>query len=216
MSTDDKNRVQEPAATYGLSNGNVITDISLLDTNKLYTYANYLTWHFKERVELIKGRIYKMSPAPAVRHQILLGNLHLQYGPFFKEKTCKVFMAPFDVRFPTNKNDKNPITVVQPDICIICDLSKLDEQGCNGAPDLIIEILSPSTSVKDTDAKFELYQEHGVAEYWMVDPANNLVDIYVLGENEKYQHYGKFNATKTISPTLFPGLKINLTEVFSE
>ncbi len=211
---DNKNKVEEPAISY--DGKEPITDISLLDFDKLYTYAHYLTWQFKERVELIKGRLFKMSPAPLVRHQRILGELYMPFANYLKGNPCLVFLAPFDVRFPKDKNDKYPYTVVQPDICVICDPNKLDEKGCHGAPDLIVEILSPSTSSKDTHEKFRLYEEFGVQEYWIVDPSNNLLDIFLLDENGKYTLLGKFDKTDTVPVSLFPDLFIELKEVFEE
>src|SRR5215217_1614082 len=148
-----------------------ITDINQLDLEGTYTYADYLLWRFEERLELIKGKIFKMSPAPNRRHQTILGHLHLPIGSFFKNHYCQVFLAPFDVRLPKknqNTSDGKIYTVVQPDLCIICDESKLDDRGCLGAPDLIVEILSPGNSRKEMDNKFELYEECGVREYWLV------------------------------------------------
>ncbi len=212
---DNDNLVNEPAMSYGLQQ-NDITDISMLDMSKVYTYANYLTWKFKERVELIKGRIFRMSPAPARMHQKISGKFFLYYANFLEGKKCEVYSAPFDVRFPSNISDKNPVTVVQPDICVICDLSKLDDKGCNGAPDLIIEILSPSTAAKDTYNKFELFQEHGVSEYWIVDPANKIVDVFVLNSFGKYELIRKFNESDKVQVNIFPDLIINMADVFAE
>lgn len=217
MDKDTKeNKVQEPVLGYGDSTGGVVTDFDVLDLSKLYTYANYLTWRFNERVELIKGKIFKMSPAPARRHQAIAVRIVSDFEHFLRRKMCKVYPAPFDVRLPSNANDKNPYTVVQPDICVICDSNKLDDKGCFGAPDLIVEILSPFTSAKDTSEKFELYQEHGVGEYWIVDPSNNVIDIFLLDNVGKYQLKGKYNVKHCICPQLFPELKINLTEVFED
>jgi Uma2 family endonuclease len=137
-----------------------ITDISQLDFKKKYTYADYLTWQLNERVELIKGWLYRMSPAPKTKHQSASGEIFYEMKHFFKKenKACKIFDAPFDVRLVKNKGQKNQEidTVVQPDICVICDESKLDDAGCLGAPDLIVEILSDSTAKKDYNEKFNL------------------------------------------------------------
>ena len=164
----------------------MITDISLLDTNKTYTYANYITWQFKERIELIKGKLFKMSPAPARRHQGISVELSTQFHNYLKKKGCKSYSAPFDVRFPKGEDDEQTFTVVQPDICVICDKSKLDDRGCVGAPDLIVEILSPATAKKDVKDKFQLYEESGVKEYWIVSPENKLVDVFILKDDNKY------------------------------
>jgi Uma2 family endonuclease len=192
----------------------MITDISLLDPNKTYTYADYLMWRFQERVELIKGKIYRMSPAPARRHQkisIKLSRILLNY---FDNKKCEVYTAPFDVRLPL-ENNNNPYTVVQPDLCVICDLNKLDDQGCNGAPDFIIEISSPRTAQKDVQEKFEIYQEAGVREYWIVAPEDEMVDVFLLNEENKYIHSGKYANQDRLKVNIFNDLEIDLTKVFA-
>ncbi len=194
----------------------MITDISLLDINKKYSYANYLTWRFQERVELIKGRLFKMSPAPARKHQAIVSDLHRQISTFLYKKQCNIYTAPFDVRFPKGKGDKQIFTVVQPDICVICDKSKLDDRGCIGAPDLIIEILSPATAKKDVREKFQLYEESGVKEYWIVSPENKLVDVFVLRNDKKYHLINKFTEDDIVKVNSIEGLSINLNDVFIE
>ena len=171
-----------------------ITDISQLDFKKQYTYADYLTWQFSERVELIKGWLYKMSPAPRRVHQEIEGNLYFELRKFITHKVCKIYQSPFDIRLIKNKGQKNQEikTVVQPDISVICDLDKLDDVGCLGAPDLIIEILSDSTAKKDYNEKFNLYEENGVKEYWIANPASHTIEIFSL-MNDKYESLGLFN-----------------------
>jgi Uma2 family endonuclease len=146
----------------------IITNIKQLDLKGSYTYADYLLWHFKERVELIKGKILKMSPAPNRNHQDISGNLYYELRSFINKGTCKLYTAPYDVRlinFKESTDDNQIITVVPPDLCVICDTNIIDERGCLGAPDLIIEILSPGNSKKEMDIKFDLYEENGVSEY---------------------------------------------------
>jgi len=191
-----------------------ITDISQLDLNGFYTYADYLLWQFEERVELIRGKLFRMSPAPNRRHQTMLGELHLQIAPFFKKQHCQVFLAPFDVRLPINKRKGQDTTVVQPDLCVICDPDKLDERGCAGAPDLIIEILSPGNSKKEMKEKFEVYEEAGVREYWLVNPSDNVVLIYVLNEAGKYIGLAPVTEDQELRAAIFPNLVIDLKEVF--
>ena len=194
----------------------MVTDISALDLNKQYSYADYLTWKFEERVELIKGRIFKMTPAPARKHQKISGKLFTRFSNFFYQHSCDVYSAPFDVRFPSGEGNKQTYTVVQPDISRICDKSKLDDRGCVGAPDLIVEILSPATSKKDAKDKFYLYEENGVKEYWMADPNTKLLDIFVLGDDKKYHFAGKFTEEDTVKVSIFPELEIDLKEVFED
>jgi Uma2 family endonuclease len=193
----------------------MITDINQLDLTKSYTYADYLTWQFSEMVELIKGKIFKMSPAPSDLHQNLSSNLHGIFFQYLKKKNCKVFSAPYDVRLTRTVKDEEVTTVVQPDICIICDQSKRDARGCNGAPDLIIEILSPATSKKDLSYKFDLYEEAGVREYWIVYPFEQIIEVFYL-QNEKYQLIKKFFADESIPVNIFEGLEIDLKEVFED
>ena len=191
----------------------MITDINQLDFNKTYTYADYLLWQFSERVELIKGKIFEMSPAPNLRHQTYLGNLYVILRSFLQKNKCKIFVAPFDVRLSKKRKDKLVETVVQPDICVICDLSKLDDRGCIGSPDLIIEILSPSTKKKDITDKYELYEQNGVKEYWIVDADHQTLLKYVL-QNKKYIGEKILDASENVTSTIFPDLIIELSEVF--
>ncbi|PIE50707.1 MAG: restriction endonuclease [Flavobacteriales bacterium] len=192
----------------------IITDINELDMNGTYSYADYLMWKFKERVELFKGKIFKMSPAPSTKHQKISSVLHGEFYATFKNHSCRLFSAPFDVRL-TRKNKKNEdiTTVVQPDLCVICDLDKLDEQGCNGAPDLIIEILSPGNSKKEMKTKFDLYEEAGVREYWIVNPLDENVLVFVL-ENDEYKALRPV-VDDFIRSQIFPDVKIHTDEVFN-
>ena len=164
----------------------MITDINQLDVNGTYTYADYLLWRFKEQVELLRGKLFKMSPAPREIHQRVSMYLSGELYNFFKDKTCRFYSAPFDVRIPakgTKETTDNQIyTIVQPDLCVVCDLEKIDGRGCIGAPDLVVEILSPSNSRKDLKDKYEIYEEAGVPEYWIVDPDNKAFYRYVLQE----------------------------------
>jgi Uma2 family endonuclease len=157
-----------------------------------------------------------MTPAPARKHQAINVRLLAQFYTFLKGHDCEVYTAPFDVRLPSGDGDEQTFTVVQPDISIICDKSKLDDRGCVGAPDLIVEILSPATSKKDAKDKFYLYEENGVKEYWMVDPDTKLLDIFVLGNDKKYHFAGKYTEDDTVKVNIFPELEIDLTEVFED
>ncbi|MFB9121153.1 Uma2 family endonuclease [Bergeyella porcorum] len=191
-----------------------ITDINQLDLNKTYSYADYLLWQVKEKIELFKGKILAMSPAPARYHQKIVGNIHGILFPIFKGKKCELYTAPFDVRIPKqDKEDDKIFTVVQPDLSVICDPEKLDERGCIGAPDLVIEILSPGNSKKEMDVKFTLYEEAGVLEYWIVHPTEKVVWIYVL-ENGRYVTHKPFVEGEFLISKKFPDLKINTAEIF--
>jgi Uma2 family endonuclease len=190
----------------------VVKNFSDLDLTKTYTYSDYLLWQFSERVELIKGYILKMSPAPSRKHQTISQNLNYKIYSYFKDHSCSVFVAPFDVRLPIKSAKKNT-TVVQPDLSIICDENKLDDKGCNGAPDLIVEILSQNNSKHDIETKFNLYQESGVKEYWIVETEQRIVLVYAL-KNKEYIGLKPFGEGETIKSLLFPEMKITVDDVF--
>jgi Uma2 family endonuclease len=153
-----------------------------LKAQEHFTYADYLTWPDDERWELIHGVPYNMNPSPGMRHQEISWRLCQQFGRYLSDKSCKPFAAPFDVRFGQsgNQSDNYVETVVQPDVLVVCDTSKLDDRGCNGAPDLIIEITSPSTGKNDLTIKFDLYQYYAVKEYWIVHPVEQTVMVFRL------------------------------------
>ena len=194
----------------------LITNIDQLDLKGSYTYADYLLWQFKERVELIKGKIFKMSPAPSRKHQDISMAITLILAKFLKNQNCKMYAAPFDVRLINHKvstDDNKIITVVQPDLCVVCDRSKLDDKGCLGAPDLIIEILSPGNSNKEMDVKFDLYQENGVTEYWIVNPTDETVYIYVL-EGDTYIGLKPATIGTTLKSPTFEELSFPVKNIF--
>lgn len=194
----------------------MITDINQLDFTKQYNYADYLTWKFTDRVELIKGWIRKMSPAPNMKHQEISFNLSVELGNFFKTHNCKVFAAPFDVRLINKRKstENNQITtVVQPDLSIICDEKKLDENGCIGSPDWIIEILSPGNTKKETQEKFSLYEENLVREYWIVQPLIQNILVFDL-INEKYLLRKIYTNEDVVPSGIFPELQIDFAEIF--
>ncbi len=194
----------------------IITNIKQLDLNGSYTYADYLLWHFKERVELIEGKVLKMSPAPNRKHQEISMTTTLMLAKFLKNQPCKMYADPFDVRlvnFKESNADNKVISVVQPDLCVICDVNKLDEKGCIGSPDLIIEILSPGNSKPEMDIKFDLYQENGVLEYWIVNPMEKNTYIYVL-ENNRYVGIKPLIESSTLISPTFPKLKFAVKKIF--
>lgn len=188
-----------------------ITSLNQLDlVNGIYSYADYLVWKIKERVELLKGKILEMS-APSPIHQEISGNLQGALFVFLKNSKCKLYTAPFDVRFP-QKGESQVYTVVQPDLCVVCDFEKIDSKGCVGAPDLVVEILSPGNSKKEMKSKFSLYQEEGVREYWVVDPERELVFVYVA-ENKKFKPTIPI-ADDYVYSTIFPDFKIHTSDLF--
>jgi Uma2 family endonuclease len=167
---EEKNLVKEPYSEYGS-----------------YTYADYLTWEIDHMVELIKGKVFQQATAAPRRiHQEISGRLFFKLYLHLEKKNCKVFSAPFDVRLPVkSKKHEDITTVVQPDICVVCDPEKLDDLGCVGAPDLIMEILSPSNNKKELQNKYEVYEESGVREYWIIHPYEKTLLVYAL-TNGKY------------------------------
>ena len=191
-------------------------ELANLDLNKVYTYADYYKWKFEERVELIKGYIFKMSPSPNRLHQEISGGISYQLQKFLERSPCKVYTAPFDVRFPRkSKADKDIITVLQPDICVVRDRSKLDDRGCIGAPDIVVEVLSPSNNKKELKNKYEIYEEAGVKEYWVVWPYEQTMIVYTLTD-------GKFVSSPVISggdiltSSVLPGFSLNISELFRD
>jgi Uma2 family endonuclease len=190
----------------------IIYNFSDLDLTKTYSYSDYLMWQFQDRVELIKGFIMKMSPAPSMSHQKVSNNLSGCFYENFKRKPCSVFQAPFDVRLPI-KSAKKDSTVVQPDLCVICDEDKLDEKGCNGSPDLMVEIISPNNSKHDIHTKFNLYKEAGVIEYWIIEPYDKILLVYTLKDNQ-YIGLPPQTEGENIKSPLFPDLQIALEDVF--
>jgi Uma2 family endonuclease len=190
-----------------------------ISLDKRYTYADYLTWLDDKRRELINGFVHLMTPAPARKHQKILSKLHISIANYISDKNpCEVYFAPFDVRLPKSNNAKNNneiYTVVQPDLCVICDPSKLDERGCIGAPDLIVEILSPSTSKKDLTDKFRVYEVSGVKEYWTVNPNDENISVFVLDTKGKYQLSGMYAGDMKIKVSIFDDLEINLEHIFT-
>ena len=174
-----------------------------------YTYSDYYSWDDGKRWELIDGVPYAMSPAPMRKHQDVSGALFVQLALFLKNKPCKVYNAPFDVRMNPDEDDD---TVCQPDIVVVCDSSKLDDKGCRGVPDLVIEILSPSSVRMDRVIKLEKYRQVGVREYWIVDPELRSVEACILDGNRYYLTVYIDEAPVFV----LPGCVIDLKEVFPE
>ncbi len=184
---------------------------------ELFTYGDYRTWGDDERWELIDGIPYCMSPAPSPRHQILLADLVRQFTSYLLGKSCRAIPAPFDVRLvESDEHDDDITTVVQPDLSIICDRSRLDGAGYRGAPELVVEILSPGTVQKDLKVKFARYERAGVREYWIVDPAAKTVMIFSLGPDGRYGRPSVYLDTDQPQVGIFPDLEINLAAIFAE
>ncbi|MDR1239257.1 MAG: Uma2 family endonuclease [Treponema sp.] len=176
-----------------------------------YTYADFLEWDEGERYEIIDGEACMMS-SPARIHQEVCMALSAILYDYLKGKTCKVYAAPFAVRlFPVE--DQSDHTVVEPDISVVCDPSKLDDRGCNGAPDFIVEILSPSTARYDRIVKFNKYREAGVREYWIVDPEEKAVFVHTLKDGQ-YTTSVYDDSAGTVPVQTLRGCKIDLKNIF--
>jgi Uma2 family endonuclease len=185
--------------------------------DRLYSYGDYKGWPDDERWELIDGVAWNMSPAPSLGHQAISTELVHGIRSFVGKGGCRVFAAPCDVLLPDlpGQSDDAVRSVVQPDIIVVCDPSRLKGHGCVGAPDWAIEILSPYTSRKDMVLKLSLYERHGVREYWIIDPGNRCVHVYSLGENGRYPEPGLFVEKAVIRSTVCPGFQVELEELFA-
>lgn len=181
--------------------------------NERYTYKDYLEWTDEERWELIDGVPYNMTPAPSPEHQRITRELLTEFNNYLRGKPCEVFPAPFDVRlFPNEK--KNDNNVVQPDLTVICNENKITKHGCDGVPDLLIEILSPSTAKKDRSEKKKLYERSGVKEYWIVDPFNYTIEVFTLSDKGKYEEAELYGKEDEIKVGIFDQLIIPLHSLF--
>jgi Uma2 family endonuclease len=177
-----------------------------VEDNKNFTYEDYVQWGEDHRWELIDGTVFNMSPSPSRKHQKISMELAWQLRTFLKDKSCEVYAAPFDVRLPEHDEPDDEIkTVVQPDISVICDREKLDDKGCRGAPDLIIEIVSPFTARRDMKDKLFLYEHHGVKEYWIVHPEEKIIMQYKLEKNNRCGRAAIFTDEDTILTDILPG-----------
>ena len=181
------------------------------ERNERYTYADYASWDDESRYELIDGKAYMMS-SPTATHQRIIGRFFLQLSALLAGKQCEVFIAPFDVCLYA-KGDGDD-TVVQPDLIVVCDKSKIEKSRCNGAPDLIIEVISPSTSRFDRITKLNKYLQAGVREYWIADPDDKAVAAHTL-ENGKYV-ISAHEGSETVSVNVLDGCKIVLPDVFAQ
>lgn len=189
-----------------------------------FTYRHYKTWPDAERWELIEGQAWNMSPAPNRPHQRLQRKLGGAIDRFLEGKPCELYYAPFDVLLPDGKEEDDEVdTVVQPDILVYCDRSKLTEAGARGAPDLVVEILSPSTAKKDQHDKFSLYERHGVREYWIVDPEGRWLCVYRLERGpdgkprfDRGELRERLRDYSPIASRVLEGLEIDPERIFAE
>ncbi len=200
MESEQKDLVKEPFTEYDI-----------------YSYADYLTWEIDEMVELIKGKVFRSAAAaPRRKHQEIAGILYSRFLVHLEGKNCKVYITPFDVRLPVkSKKNEEVFTVVQPDICVICDRTKLDDAGCIGAPDLIVEVLSPGNNKKELKNKYEVYEESGVLEYWVIHPNEETLLIYTL-TNGKYVPSRLFTRGDIVKSECIAGFELDLEEFFEK
>lgn len=180
------------------------------------SYSEYCCWPEDERWEIIEGIPFDMTPAPGRLHQRICLDLGRFLVEFFEGKSCEVYIAPFDVRLPSGDEEDDKIkTVVQPDLAVICDKQKLDDKGCRGAPDFVIEVLSPSTSSKDNVLKKRIYERHGVREFWLVHPVERMITVYRLESDGKFGPAEILEVDGLKLPvSIFPGLVIDFKRVF--
>jgi len=183
--------------------------IKKYDEDKRFTYEDYASWGDDARYELIDGVAYMMS-APSMTHQKISMEFSRQLSTFLTGKSCKVFAAPCDVCL--NGKGRKDEDVVQPDIIVVCDDSKIEENFCNGAPDMAIEILSPSTSKMDLFVKLKKYHQTGVREYWITDPVAKTVSVHILQDGQ--YKIDLYESHETIAVTVLDGCVINLADVF--
>ena len=193
-----------------------IYTFSDVDQSLTYSYSHYLNWLFDDRVELFKGKVFRMSPAASRIHQEISGALHTLFANFLINKHCKLYAAPFDVRFPKeSKADQDVFTVLQPDLCVVCDYSKLDKKGCIGSPDLVVEILSQGNNKKELHHKYKIYEEFGVKEYWVVSQQEETILIYTLIDG-KFKPSKVFGTGEIASSMVLIGFETKVGDVFKD
>ena len=190
--------------------------MALAQERQTYTFADVLTWEEQERIELIDGYPVMMAP-PKRTHQRAVSELNRQIGNFLQGKNCEVYPAPFGVRLFEKDGDsaEDVDTLVEPDITVVCDQNKLDDLGCKGAPDLVMEVLSPSSQRHDRYTKFKLYQRAGVREYWLVDPDARSVQVFLL-EDGRYSAMDYGEEGDSVRVNVLEGCTIDLSLVFPE
>ena len=187
-----------------------------LPQERSYTYADQMDWDGETRYELYNGQPVALA-SPSRTHQEISGALFFQLYNYLREKKCRIYAAPFDVcLFAEEKDQPEDIeTVLQPDITVICDPEKLTDHGCSGAPDLVIEILSPSARRRDRLTKFDLYQRAGVREYWIVDPEAQIVQVHLL-EDGRYYSPAAYNSRAAVPVKVLEDFQMDPTQVFAQ
>ena len=179
-----------------------------LRTEKHYTYADYLQWPDDTRYELIDGEAFRMAPTPPIEHQEIAGEVYCQLANQLDGQPCRPYIAPVDVRLPRKDEADAAIdTVVQPDVLVVCDPHKIDRRGVRGAPDWVLEVLSPSTAAHDQIAKRRTYERAGVREYWLVHPSDRTLTVYAL-DNGQYGRPDIYELKDETPIGVLPGVAI--------
>lgn len=191
-----------------------IHSLNRLDPDGYYLYSDYLNWTFPERVELIMGKIFRMSPGASARHQDCSRKITNILSGQLNQKHCKLFYAPFDLVLKGSSGKED--CVVQPDLLICCDRSKITEKACIGAPELVIEIVSTFSLKRDTVEKHRLYELNAVKEYWVVFPEIKSINRYQLGSNQKFLDAEPFSFSEILKSSSLQGIVLNLEEIFSD
>ncbi|MEW9676291.1 Uma2 family endonuclease [Lentibacillus sp. L22] len=192
--------------------------MTLPKKDRKYTYADYLSWPEDTRTEIIDGTPYLLT-APSRTHQKVLSELHRQLANFLVGKDCEVYPAPFHVVLDIGEQSEdveNAENIFEPDITIVCDTSKLDDAGCKGTPDMLVEIISPSTARRDKIMKFNKYEQAGVKEYWIVEPKEKIVSVFMLQENRRYGRPDLYSDQEEVEVGILDGCIIDLKMVLSE
>lgn len=187
-------------------------------TDVPFSYADFLKWPEEERWELIDGIAYNMSPAPSRAHQEIVRELVVHIGSYLRGKPWKLFSAPFDVRLDDGEEltEEQIRTVVQPDIVVVCNEKKLDERGCKGAPDLVIEVISRESASRDMKQKLSLYEKYGVKEYWIISPFEQIIWVYNYDQNiSMYGRPAIYSEDDTLASAILETLKLNVRDVFA-
>lgn len=179
-----------------------------------YTYKEYLQWPEDDRWELIEGTPY-MQAAPSWQHQAILRELIIQFGNYLKGKNCNVFLSPFDLILTNEEDEKESKNVFQPDLLVVCDSSKLKGTGYVGVPDLVVEIVSPSTARSDKFYKFNMYEKFGVKEYWIIEPDIKLLSVFTLNENTRYGRPEIYSEVDKVKVEVLKNLEIDLSDIFN-
>lgn len=193
-----------------------ISKVAEISLSQIYSYANYLGWKSEDRLELIRGQVFKMSPLTSATHQRWCGFMYAKLYEYLSDKEAEVFIAPLDVRLPDRSGQNRDIfTVVQPDIFIVCDADKLEENGCLGAPDIVIEILSDGNNWRELTDKFRVYEEAGVKEYWIINPKRKHFFVYRLDKYHRFQSEGANLYSDGRLSSVFPDFKLNLKELLA-